>query len=99
MPRYLRPRKTYLFLTASRYCHPHPAYLTSPAPLQSVNVELKGEVLSLANPPSGCYFHPRCAYAVDLCRTQPPDFREINPGHFVACHCAKEIELPGISLK
>jgi len=83
--------------------HPYTAALMAAVPVadprvQSGNVELKGEVPSPANPPPGCYFHPRCAYAVELCRTQPPDFHEITPGHFVACHEAEEIELPGISL-
>ena len=82
--------------------HPYTAALMAAVPVadprvHSGNVELKGEVPSPANPPPGCYFHPRCAYAAEVCRTQPPDFREINPGHFVACH--QEIELPGISLK
>ncbi len=84
--------------------HPYTAALMAAVPVadprvQSGNVELKGEVPSPANPPSGCYFHPRCAYAAEVCRTQPPDFREISPGHFVACHRAEEIELPGISLE
>jgi peptide/nickel transport system ATP-binding protein len=84
--------------------HPYTAALMAAVPVadprvQSGNVELKGEVPSPANPPSGCYFHPRCAYAAEVCRTQPPDFREISPGHFVACHRAEEIALPGISLK
>jgi peptide/nickel transport system ATP-binding protein len=84
--------------------HPYTAALMAAVPVadprvHSGNVELQGEVPSPANPPSGCYFHPRCAYAAEVCRTQPPDFREINPGHFVACHQAEEMELPGISLK
>ncbi len=84
--------------------HPYTAALMAAVPVadprvQSGNVELKGEVPSPANPPSGCYFHPRCAYAAEVCRTQPPGFREISLGHFVACHRAEEIELPGISLK
>ena len=84
--------------------HPYTAALMAAVPVadprvQSGDVELQGEVPSPANPPSGCYFHPRCAYAVEVCGTQPPDFREISPGHFVACHRAEEIELPGISLK
>ena len=83
---------------------PYPAARMAAVPVadprvQSGAVELKGEVPSPANPPSGCYFHPRCAYAAEACRTQPPDFREISPGHFVSCHRAEEIELPGISLK
>jgi hypothetical protein len=36
---------------------------------------------------------------VEICRTQPPSFHEITPDHFVACHHAEEIELPGISVK
>jgi len=84
--------------------HPYTAALMAAVPVadprvQSGNVELKGEVPSPANPPPGCYFHPRCAHAVELCRTRPPGFHEITPGHFVACHHAEEIELPGISLK
>jgi peptide/nickel transport system ATP-binding protein len=84
--------------------HPYTAALMAAVPVadprvESGNVELKGEVPSPANPPSGCYFHPRCAYAEEVCRTQPPNFREISPGHFVACHRAEEIELPGISLE
>jgi peptide/nickel transport system ATP-binding protein len=83
--------------------HPYTAALMAAVPVadprvQSGNVELKGDVPSPANPPSGCYFHPRCDYAAEVCRTQPPAFREVNPGHFVACHRAEEIELPGISL-
>jgi len=83
--------------------HPYTAALMAAVPVadprvQSGDTELKGEVPSPANPPSGCYFHPRCAYAEEVCRTRPPDFREINPGHFVACHRAEEITLPGISL-
>jgi peptide/nickel transport system ATP-binding protein len=84
--------------------HPYTAALMAAVPVadprvQSGNVELKGEVPSPANPPPGCYFHPRCAHAVEICRTQPPDFHEITPDHFVACHQAEEIDLPGISLK
>jgi peptide/nickel transport system ATP-binding protein len=84
--------------------HPYTAALMAAVPVadprvQSGNVELKGDVPSPANPPSGCYFHPRCAHAAEVCRTEPPDFREINPGHFVACHRAEEIQLLGISLE
>jgi len=84
--------------------HPYTAALMAAVPVadprvQSGNVELKGEVPSPANPPSGCYFHPRCSYAAELCRTQSPDFQEINPGHFVACHHADKFELSGISPK
>jgi peptide/nickel transport system ATP-binding protein len=81
--------------------HPYTAALMAAVPvadprIKTGNVELKGEVPSPAKPPPGCYFHPRCEYAVALCRTQPPEFREITPGHFVACHRADELKLPGI---
>jgi oligopeptide/dipeptide ABC transporter ATP-binding protein len=60
------------------------------------SVELKGEVPSPANPPAGCYFHPRCPHAVDLCRTQAPPLREISPGRLVSCHRAEELTLQGV---
>ena len=62
----------------------------------ALNVLLKGEVPSPANPPSGCYFHPRFAYAAEVRGTQPPGFRDISPGHFVACDRTEDIELPGV---
>jgi oligopeptide transport system ATP-binding protein len=37
------------------------------------------------NPPSGCVFHPRCTLAVDACARHVPEFRELKPGHWVAC--------------
>lgn len=82
--------------------HPYTAALMAAVPVadprvKTGNVELKGEVPSPANPPSGCYFHPRCAYAVDQCRTQTPALREITPKHFVSCHRADELKLPGIA--
>jgi peptide/nickel transport system ATP-binding protein len=82
--------------------HPYTAALMAAVPvadprIKSGNVELKGEVPSPANPPSGCYFHPRCEYAVDKCRAETPAFREITPNHFVACHRADELKLPGIA--
>src|SRR5438309_8155243 len=60
-------------------------------------VVLQGEVANPAAPPSGCYFHPRCQYAVDQCRTVAPIWEEIEPGHFVRCHRSRELQLPGVS--
>lgn len=82
--------------------HPYTAALMAAVPvadprIKTGNVELKGEVPSPANPPSGCYFHPRCEYAVEACRLETPAFREITPNHFVACHRADELKLPGIA--
>jgi oligopeptide/dipeptide ABC transporter ATP-binding protein len=74
--------------------HPYTTALMAAAPVAdprvpSGNVELSGEVPSPANPPSGCYFHPRCPLAQEVCRREMPAFREIEVGHFVACHLAK----------
>ena len=58
---------------------------------------LEGEVANPADPPSGCYFSPRCRYAVDECRTIEPELREISPGHFVKCWRAADLTLSGVS--
>jgi len=59
-------------------------------------IVLQGEVADPSNPPPGCYFHPRCAYAVERCRTEAPVLRELRPGHSVSCHRADELELVGV---
>ena len=58
---------------------------------------LQGEVANPANPPSGCYFHPRCPYVQDVCRTETPSLQEVSPGHYASCHRVQELELAGIS--
>ncbi|MEM7539700.1 MAG: ABC transporter ATP-binding protein [Chloroflexota bacterium] len=60
-------------------------------------VLLEGEVANPANPPSGCYFHPRCAYAKELCSQQEPTWDEVSPGHFAKCHFAEELNLAGVA--
>ena len=47
---------------------------------------VKGEIPSPLDPPSGCHFHPRCPFATDRCRSEPPRLKEIAPGRFSACH-------------
>lgn len=57
---------------------------------------LPGEVANPADPPSGCYFHPRCPYATQRCRTEAPALVEAEPDRFAACHYAGELQLRGI---
>ena len=59
-------------------------------------IVLRGEVADPSNPPPGCYFHPRCSYAVDRCKIETPELRELRPGHAVSCHRADELELVGV---
>jgi peptide/nickel transport system ATP-binding protein len=82
--------------------HPYTAALMSAVPkpdprLRSERIVLQGEVADPANTPPGCHFHPRCKYAVDICRTQAPAQQEIAPNHFVSCHRAGELSLPGVA--
>ena len=81
--------------------HPYTAALLSAVPepdprLRSKRLILQGEVANPAAPPPGCYFHPRCPHAIDVCRTQAPVWQEIAPAHFVACHRAAELRLAGV---
>ncbi len=81
--------------------HPYTAALMSAVPVANPRIRarmtpLEGDVPSPANPPSGCYFHPRCPYAVDKCTTDLPPLVELEPNHFVACHRASELQLVGI---
>jgi peptide/nickel transport system ATP-binding protein len=82
--------------------HPYTEALLSAVPkpdprLRSQRIVLEGEVADPANPPSGCYFHPRCRYATDVCRTETPVQEEISPCHFVSCHRVREINLRGVA--
>ncbi|MBN1261908.1 MAG: ATP-binding cassette domain-containing protein [Anaerolineae bacterium] len=81
--------------------HPYTEALMSAVPkpdpkYESERIIMQGDVADPSNPPSGCYFHPRCRYATDICRTATPEFRELKPDHFVACHRAEELQLKGV---
>ncbi|MCY4092960.1 MAG: ATP-binding cassette domain-containing protein [Caldilineaceae bacterium] len=58
-------------------------------------IVLEGEVADPSNPPSGCYFHPRCRYVQERCREETPELRGAAGGRFVACHFAEELDLAG----
>jgi len=84
-----------------RPLHPYTEALLSAVPkpdprLRTEPVVLPGDVADPANPPSGCYFHPRCRYAIDRCATESPELRELEPEHFVSCHRAEELRLMGV---
>lgn len=77
--------------------HPYARALISAAPVadpsfdRSQRIILAGDLPSPANPPAGCAFHTRCPIARDICRTDLPPLREIEPGHSSACHFAEEL--------
>lgn len=76
-----------------RPLHPYTKVLLSavPVPDPEVNrrmerIMLEGEIPSAIDPPSGCRFHTRCPRALPICSQQAPEFLEVEPEHFVACH-------------
>jgi oligopeptide/dipeptide ABC transporter ATP-binding protein len=54
-------------------------------------VAIEGEPPSALNPPTGCHFHPRCPWAIDICRTADPAPRQTQAGHMAACHLVESI--------
>ncbi len=71
--------------------HPYTEALLSAIPqidpdVRTERIHLEGEVPSPSDPPSGCHFHTRCPKACDRCKVESPVLKEIEPGHFVACH-------------
>lgn len=76
--------------------HPYTRALLSAIPLADPTKVKKmeaiiGEIPSNVNTPPGCKFHTRCIYAKDICKEVIPEYREVRPEHFVACHFAGEI--------
>lgn len=85
---YRRPMHPYTNALLSAVPYPDPSKRSTG------HIELKGNVADPANPPSGCYFNPRCPYATDECRAKVPTPVEVEKGHFVSCHRALELDLP-----
>jgi peptide/nickel transport system ATP-binding protein len=84
--------------------HPYTEALLSAVPKpdprlrrRKQRIVLEGDVADPANPPSGCYFHPRCRYAKTRCSQETPPLRQVAPGHFAACHFAEELHLQAVS--
>ncbi len=71
--------------------HPYTEALLSAIPTTDVDgkketIILEGDIPSPINPPKGCKFHTRCRYCTEICKNVTPQFEEVEPGHFVACH-------------
>jgi oligopeptide/dipeptide ABC transporter ATP-binding protein len=80
--------------------HPYTEALLSAVPIADPELEttknrikLDGDLPSPINPPKGCKFSTRCIYAKDKCKAERAKFREIEKGHFAACHFSEEIFL------
>lgn len=74
--------------------HPYTQALLGAIPMPVVDrrrelVVLEGNVPSPVNPPSGCRFHTRCPLWQEICKQKEPEFRQVRPGRFVACHLVK----------
>lgn len=88
-------RKEALF---ARPLHPYTQALLSSVPKPFVTDErmeekiIAGDIPSPLTPPPGCRFHTRCRYSEDRCTKEEPQWREVEPGHFAACHRIGEIE-------
>ena len=83
--------------------HPYTEALMSAIPEVNPDVEmtpvhLEGEIPSPINPPSGCRFHTRCPYTQDICKIKIPEWKEIEPEHFAACHFVDTLHLKGVDM-
>ena len=75
--------------------HPYTRALFAAIPQIDVEKDpqaIKGEIPSPLNIPSGCRFHTRCPFAEEKCRSEEPEWRKLNEGHYIACHFAEKTE-------
>ncbi len=94
--------------------HPYTEALLSAVPIHNPRmrdkgrrIRLQGDVADPANPPGGCYFHPRCRHVQDICKVQEPALHKVanveldksTNAHFAACHFAEELNLRGVVAK
>ncbi len=81
--------------------HPYTEALMKSVPIADPTIpsgleSAPGEIGNPLNPPSGCRFHPRCAFQAARCAEEVPALRDLGGGHFAACHRAEELQLEGI---
>jgi len=81
--------------------HPYTEALLSAVPVpdprrRRQRIVPRGEVADPSNPPAGCHFHPRCAYAIERCRSETPALRALADGRLARCHRAEELALAGV---
>jgi peptide/nickel transport system ATP-binding protein len=89
---YKNPKHPYTEVLMAAVPKPDPKYKNTAG-------QVHGEVADPLNPPSGCYFHPRCPYATDICKQKYPELTNVGKNgqdHFVSCHFANELNLKGI---
>lgn len=86
--------------------HPYTEALLSAVPITNPRdrqagdrIRLSGEIADPSNPPTGCYFHPRCQYAQERCKTETPPLRNLGNDHFVSCHFSEKLDLHNVQLK
>ena len=77
--------------------HPYTKALFSAIPVPDPDAKmnrivLKGSIPSPANPPKGCKFHTRCENCKEICKFAQPEWKEISPDHFCACHLYNNAE-------
>jgi peptide/nickel transport system ATP-binding protein len=85
--------------------HPYTEALMSAVPVtnpaarkKGARIRLEGDIADPSNPPSGCYFHPRCRFAQERCRVEAPALQDTGDHHFTACHFAGQLSLAGVRM-